>query len=188
MSGLKIRLIQKKDIDIFVNLGLKGLLEFCDTEELKQSTINYHNKHFNKTVNFLTKIIDTKFHQFNKRAWVATDSSGDIIGTILVQPVARKPLNDRNGVDIANVYVDPEFRGTGISQRLLETAENHCIYYKIQNMYLTTQNNLTRAIKFYEKAGYVLTSQRCWQAYVLMRYKKQLHLPVKPSKKRKAVV
>jgi hypothetical protein len=61
MSKLTIRLIKKEDIDIFINSGLKGLLEFCETDELKQSTMNYHNQSSRKTKNFLTKIIDTKF-------------------------------------------------------------------------------------------------------------------------------
>jgi ribosomal protein S18 acetylase RimI-like enzyme len=115
-----------------------------------------------------------------------TDIASNIVGTILVQPRARKPINDRCGVEITNVYVDPAFRGTGIAQRLLETVENHCIRYNIQNIHLTTQNNLTRAIKFYEKEGYALTHHKIWQSYVLMYYKKQLHMPVKISKKRKA--
>ena len=185
MSKLAIRLIKKEDIDIFVSSGLNGLLEFCETDELKQSTMNYHDKRSHKTKNLLTKIIDTNFHQFNKRAWVATDSKSNIVGTILLQPRARKPLADRNGVELSNVYVDPAFRGTGLAQRLLETAENHCMLHNIQNIHLTTQNNLTRAIKFYEKEGYVLTHQKIWQSYVLMNYKKQLDLPAKPSRKRK---
>ena len=184
MSEPTIRLIRKDDIETFVDLGLKGLFEFCNNDSLKHSTISYHNQHRHKTESFLAKIIDTNFYQFNKRAWVAT-SGDNIIGTILLRPRPRKPINDKTGVDITNVYVDPEFRGTGIVQRLLETAENHCIKHNVTNVHLTTQNNLTRAIKFYEKEGYVSTGQKDWQAYVLIYYKKQLVQPVQPTRTNK---
>lgn len=183
MPEPSIRLIHKDDIETFVNLGLSGLLEFCNNDSQKHSTQHYHNQHKNKTINFLTNIIDTNFHQFNKRAWVATDGD-NIVGTILLQPRPRKPINDREGISIANVYVTQPFRGTGVAQRLLETAETHCIEHNIKNVHLTTQNNLTRAIRFYEKEGYVETGQKTWQSYVLIYYKKQL-AAVKTNKKRK---
>jgi ribosomal protein S18 acetylase RimI-like enzyme len=154
-----IRLIQKDDIETFVDLGLNGLLEFCNNDSLKQSTLCYHDQHKNKTIKFLTNIIDTDFNQFNKRAWVAIDGD-NIVGTILLQPRPRKPINDKDGASITNVYVAPQFRGAGIAQRLLETVETHCIKHNIKNVHLITQNNLTRAIRFYEKEGYVTTSQK----------------------------
>ena len=132
----------------------------------------------------LTNIIDTDFNQFNKRAWVATDGD-NIVGTIILQPLPRKHINDKNGASITNFYVAPKFRGTGIAQRLIETVETHCIKHNIKNVHLVTQSNLTRAIRFYEKAGYVTTGQKQWQSYILIYYKKQLIKPSKTNKKHK---
>lgn len=180
MSDIKIRLVKKEDINTFVNCGLIGLLEFCNGDDVKKSTMNYHNQHKNKTMNFLTKIIDNDFGQFNKMAWVAVKND-EVIGTIILQPIPRKPINDKKSASINNVYVKHEFRGTGLAQRLLETVEKHCITNNILNINLITQNNLTRAVSFYEKQGYVKTRQSPWQSYILLYYNKPLQL----NKKRK---
>lgn len=55
--------------------------------------------------------------------------------------------------ELQKMYCLPEYRGLGISQKLMDECLNYAKkYYK--KCYLETLDNMTRAIKFYERNGF----------------------------------
>lgn len=55
--------------------------------------------------------------------------------------------------ELQKMYCLPEYRGLGISQKLMDECLNFAKkYYK--KCYLETLDNMTRAIKFYERNGF----------------------------------
>ena len=56
--------------------------------------------------------------------------------------------------ELQKMYCLPEYRGTGIADKLMEECLDYAKkYYK--QCYIETLENMTRAIRFYEKYGFV---------------------------------
>lgn len=173
LEDITIRLMQADEINAVLQGGLEGRLEFCRSDQQRKATRAYHNNQKERIFKKMQKDCDEGFKQYNRRVFVAV-SKTKVLGSIGIKPRARKPLKDRSGVELYNVQVLPEYRGTGVAQRLLKEAENYCKKQKIGAIFLTTQDNLTRAIKFYEKEGYLFTHKKQWDSYQLYYYKKDL--------------
>lgn len=72
----------------------------------------------------------------------------------IVGGVGIAPLIGVDGVcELQKMYCVPEFRGTGIAHKLIETALNHAKKY-FDRCYLETFDNMIAAQKFYEKYGF----------------------------------
>lgn len=89
----------------------------------------------------------------NNSYWVAENDEGIVVAGVGVGPLC--------GVDdtceLQKMYCLPEYRGTGIAQKLLDEAlEFAKLHYK--KCYLETRHNMDRAKTFYEKNGFVHTS------------------------------
>lgn len=200
-KNITIRTVRTGDVEKFDQIGFNGLLEFCSTPELKASTALYHERHQKRLFNQLGRMIESNFSQFNERAWVAVrrfrtksykpgEWCEEIVGTIMVKPRPRKKKSCKKGAQLDSVSVVPKWRGKGIAQELMRTAEEHCAQCGIGSLHLTTQDNLTRAIAFYEKLGYVKGKEKKWESYTLIPYSKSLSevkksLQLRKCKKRK---
>jgi len=79
---------------------------------------------------------------------VATAADGEVVGT-----VAYKILQSREG-HLRGMAARPEWHGSGLSNRLLERAEDELRKAGCKIITLDTTEPLNRAIRFYEKNGY----------------------------------
>lgn len=170
-----IRHIQSDEIGQFLDINLAGLLEFATSSDKIKGTNTYFNRIRSKEQarlqKYCEKINDPTF--VKQKAWIAIDNStGKIIGTMLIKK--RDPRSrDTKGIQLDHVCVIPSWRGTGVAQDLLSTVENYCKQSKIPTIYLTTQDNLTRAIKFYEKQNFqYIKTQKFMDSYDLLYYSK----------------
>lgn len=81
--------------------------------------------------------------------WIAEDENGKIVGGTGIGMLAGAA-----GIcELQKMYCLPEVRGTGLSQRLIETALTYAKQYYRQ-CYLETLENMVAAQKFYEKHGF----------------------------------
>lgn len=80
----------------------------------------------------------------------AAEAGGEIVGM-----VATRPLRDDAAYEICRMYVARPMRGTGLAQRLLDTAEAHARAAGAQRLVLWTDTRFDAAHRFYEKRGYV---------------------------------
>ena len=81
--------------------------------------------------------------------WVAEDENGRIVGGA---GVGR--LDGAEGLcELRKMYCLPEARGTGLGQRLLDTATAYAAKYYTR-CYIETLENMTAVRRFYEKNGF----------------------------------
>lgn len=81
--------------------------------------------------------------------WVVEDQNGKIVGGVGIGV-----LNGIQDVcELQKMYCLAEIRGTGIPQKLMETALEYAEKY-YSKCYLETLENMTAAQKFYEKYGF----------------------------------
>jgi len=86
----------------------------------------------------------------------------DKVDSVVIVIVNGKPagcgcfreFND-SWVEIKRMYVRQEFRGTGISVRILNELENWARNEEYENAVLETGTKQLEAIRFYTKCGYV---------------------------------
>ena len=172
-SPIAIRLMKANEIDQVLQMNLEGLLDYCNNDAQRKATIEYHDSHKERNIKKMKTDCDEEYKRFNRRVWVVV-SGTKILGSMELKPRPRKAHKDRSGVQLDNVCVIPEHQGTGIAQKLLLKVEAHCRKEKIGAIHLTTQDNLTRAIRFYEKEGYRFTHEKNWDGYKCCYYVKDL--------------
>lgn len=81
--------------------------------------------------------------------WLAYEGR-DVLGCIALRPL---PQLEQAG-EIKRMYVRPEARGQGIAERLLKALEEYAVQAGYQTLYLDTKDDLTTAIRFYQRHGY----------------------------------
>jgi ribosomal protein S18 acetylase RimI-like enzyme len=109
--------------------------------------------------------------QLNKRLcmgpiWVAL-LNGKIVGT-----VSAAPEND--ALYIRSMAILPEARGNRIGERLLKEIEDYAVFHNCQRLYLTTTPFLERAIRLYEKFGFICRGSDDLFGTPLLRMEKSL--------------
>lgn len=102
---------------------------------------------------YLDRFSEVYVHE-NDAYWVAENRDG-----IVVAGVGIGPLDNENSTcELQKMYCLPEYRGTGIAQKLLDEAlEFAAKHYRC--CYLETRHNMDRAKKFYEKNGFIYTTE-----------------------------
>jgi N-acetylglutamate synthase-like GNAT family acetyltransferase len=85
--------------------------------------------------------------------FVATNQSGKVVGTI-----ACKVVEHGRG-HLRGMAVRPEFQGSGLSGRLLNTAEEELRRSGCKRITLNTTEPLKRATRFYQKYGFQPTGK-----------------------------
>lgn len=81
--------------------------------------------------------------------WLASED-GKAVGCIALRPL---PEFERSG-EIKRMYVKPESRGRGIAERLLKALEAYATDFGYSSLYLDSKDDLTTAIRFYQRHGY----------------------------------
>jgi GNAT superfamily N-acetyltransferase len=81
--------------------------------------------------------------------WVA-ETAGQIVGTIAVAPAPPD-----GSWEIARMYMAQTVRGSGLAQRLLDTAEAHARAHGATRLCLHSDTRFDRAHRFYEKSSYL---------------------------------
>ncbi len=84
------------------------------------------------------------------RLWVADGPDGRIVGSIAVAPVP-----EQGAVELAKVYADPAFRGTGLAQALFARTLAFAQAGGYGEMMLWSDSRFARGHRFYEKLGFV---------------------------------
>lgn len=94
------------------------------------------------------KIDITSYIENGGKCWIAVKDE-NVIGTILL--VNRGD----NTVELKMMYAKKEYRGKGVSQKLLDTFLQYAIEHNYEKIFLGTYGRLERAIQFYKKNGFI---------------------------------
>lgn len=104
--------------------------------------------------------------------WLANDGEA-VVGCIALRRLERF---EKSG-EVKRLYVKPEYRGQHIAELLLAELEMYARGVGYRTLYLDSKDDLTAAIRFYEKHGYEPCERynENPQATIFMR--KDLRLP-----------
>lgn len=98
--------------------------------------------------------------------WVAVDPDGHVVGTSGVFPI------DASTLELRKMYLGPSIRGRGLASRLFERVLTFARECGFRRIVLDTTDQMTDAIAFYEKKGFVrddsqIRGARCTRGYAL---------------------
>lgn len=132
-----IRKIEEKDNRNIENIIRSCLIEFGANHE--GTAWEDHN------LGRFSEIYNTD----GNRYWVAENEVGKIVGGVGI----GKLDGIKDVCELQKMYCLPETRGTGVSQKLMDTAIEYAKRY-YERCYLETLENMVAAQKFYEKYGF----------------------------------
>lgn len=137
-SGVKIHTLStsrplKKQIVAMVEKIQKNEFEIPITEEVNACIVRAEEEfYYNNSYNF----------------WYAINAQGNIIGCI-----GLKKLDAKNG-QLLKLFVQEDYRGTGVAQMLLETLLKAATKHGFTKIWLGTTEKLKASHAFYEKSGF----------------------------------
>ena len=102
--------------------------------------------------------------------WLAYDDA-KVVGCIALRPL---PQFERAG-EIKRMYVKPGSRGRGIAERLLAALEAYATDLGYSRLYLDSKDDLTTAIRFYQRHGYEACERYNENPQATVFMKKDLH-------------
>lgn len=95
----------------------------------------------------------TEVYQGKSRFWIAVD--GDkVVGTVGILD------RGENVAKLRRMFVQKEYRGTGLGQKLLDTALTFAKEAGYTKIKLNTHVNMQRAHHFYEKNKFILMGEK----------------------------
>jgi len=129
----------------------------------------------------LTKCIDTAYAIYNDRiidlpavsegiaedirahnVWVA-EADQSVVGGLILIP--------RDGFALlANVAIDPIFRGRGLGRRLIERAEEECLRLSLRELRLTSHVAMPETLGLYEHLGWKETGRSGNKVHMTKHY------------------
>ena len=87
------------------------------------------------------------------RFWVALDNSGKVVGTAAIREM------DTDSAELKRMYVEEAWHSKGVAQQLLLESLVFAKRQSYKKIILETNKVMTRAHRFYEKHGFVRTSE-----------------------------
>ena len=131
--------------------------------------LEYTNKYRQKTIDLLIKVAVNE-HEFkdwekwfkifenenyianNGNCYIAIDNKDNVIGTISLRKI------DSISGEVKNFYVEKEYRGTGISQDLLNVLIKFAKANGYKRLELDSYKEFNRALNFYKKNNFLLAA------------------------------
>ena len=101
--------------------------------------------------------LEARLRQHEACLWLAEDA-GVAVGFALMYPGFNSLTLKPNWL-LHDLYVAPDYRGSGVSRQLLQTCQAHVISRGGGDIMLQTAHDNTRAQRLYERNGFVLDSE-----------------------------
>ena len=115
---------------------------------LAKSFAEYESSYTTRAYAATVPTVDEIKKRFGEGAiWVASCGKR-IVGTVSV-------VLSKDSLYIRSMAITPEARGTRIGERLLKEIENYAVAHDYRKLFLNTTPFLDRAIRLYEKFGFV---------------------------------
>lgn len=96
----------------------------------------------------ILKAEDEYYYNQSYNFWYATDASGTIIGSIGLKKI------DARSAELKKFFVAVNYRGKGVSTKLLHTLVKAAKKHRFKSIYLGTVDVLKAGQRFYEKYGF----------------------------------
>jgi len=96
--------------------------------------------------------------------WIVEERAGAPIGYAVLAP-AGLPGTTREDAELRRIYVLSKWHGTGIAQTMFQAAETEARAQGAQRLVLSVYTRNARAIRFYEKRGFVTIGQAAFAEF-----------------------
>jgi ribosomal protein S18 acetylase RimI-like enzyme len=150
MEQIKIRQATQKDVTTLVNIGKETFSETFAASNSAEDMEKYLDLNFNE-LKIHSQIDNPESLYFI--AWNNTDAVGYLkinVGT------AQTEMQDATSLEIERIYVKGSHHGKKVGQLLYKQAEETALHRKKLFIWLGVWEENPRAIRFYEKNGFVV--------------------------------
>lgn len=144
---ITIRPATKKDLGDLLHVARTAFIQAFTSGNKPENVNFYLNEAFT---------LEQFERELNEPAstFIVAEKEGEIIGYTKVNQVpAQTDVHDPESLEIARLYVLEEHLGSGLGQRLLDTAIDFAKQHQKKYLWLGVWEKNARAIRFYEKNG-----------------------------------
>jgi ribosomal protein S18 acetylase RimI-like enzyme len=146
---MKIRNVNIQDIEKLKGIGKRTFTETFSSDNSEENITEYLDNGFS-TEQLKTELIDK-----NAEFYFA-ELKGRVIGYLKVNSgQSQTEIKDKNYLEIERIYVLKEYHGKKVGQLLYEKAIKIAKSKNAEYVWLGVWEKNPRAIKFYEKNGFV---------------------------------
>lgn len=146
---MKIRKVNLKEIEKLREIGKRTFADTFSSDNSQENMFEYLENGFS-TEKLKAELIDANVEFYFAELYEK------IIGYLKVNiGDAQTEMKDNNALEIERIYVLKEFHGKKVGQMLLDKAIELAREKNIKNVWLGVWEENTRAIRFYEKNGFV---------------------------------
>ena len=96
----------------------------------------------------LSRLLDIFSRARRNAFWIVEPADGSIVGTFGIE------CHNSDTTELRRMYIDAGWRGRGLAQRMLHTAEDSAREYGFSRMILSTADIQRAALRFYTKSGF----------------------------------
>jgi ribosomal protein S18 acetylase RimI-like enzyme len=149
LNNIIIKKIDVCEVDKLQAIGRQTFEETFAFNNSKSQMEKYLTENFNtSTIKSELEISDSHFY--------FAELEGSVIGYLKVNTgTAQTENSTENGLEIERIYVLKEYYGKQVGQRLYKKALNVAESSGVDFIWLGVWENNPRAIRFYEKQGFV---------------------------------
>ncbi|MVT09300.1 GNAT family N-acetyltransferase [Chitinophaga tropicalis] len=149
MEKVSISRVTLTDIDVLQTIGKQTFIETFAPHNSEQNMTRYLEDGFSRQK--LTDEINTDGSVF-----YFAQLEGRVIGYLKINTgAAQTEIQDSNALEIERIYVVQEYHGRKVGQLLYEWAIQIAYERKFDYVWLGVWEHNTKAIRFYEKNGFV---------------------------------
>jgi len=149
MSAIIITKATTKDVAIVQNIGRQTFYETFAESNTEEDMAKYLDE------NFSTEKVSAELNNPDSNFFIAWDEDKAIGYLKLNIGKAQTELQDETSLEIERIYVKSEYHGKRVGQILYDKALEVATAHNKQSIWLGVWEENPRAIKFYEKNGFV---------------------------------
>ena len=149
LEKMNIRKVSSKDIEKLREIGKLTFAETFSSDNSEENMTEYLENGFS------TEKLKAELTDPNAEFYFA-EHDGKIIGYLKVNVgESQTEMNFKNALEIERIYVLKEFHGRKVGQILYDKAIELAKEKKLENVWLGVWEENPKAIRFYEKNGFV---------------------------------
>jgi len=149
MSAIIITKATTKDVAIVQNIGRQTFYETFAEGNKEEDMAKYLDE------NFSAEKVSAELNNHDSNFFIAWDENEAIGYLKLNTGKAQTELQDETSLEIERIYVKSEYHGKKVGQILYDKALEVAAAQSKQSIWLGVWEENPRAIKFYEKNGFV---------------------------------
>lgn len=146
---MEIRRVNIQDIEKLKEIGKRTFYETFSADNSEENMTQYLE------TGFSTEKLESELTDSNSEFYFA-ELDGKVVGYLKVNMgQSQTELKDKSAIEIERIYVLKEFHGKKVGQYLYDKAIELAKNYDVDYVWLGVWERNPRAIRFYEKNGFV---------------------------------